>query len=42
MTETTAPSGAAFQNLSDLLTPSKEASIDFPGYDGFKINVTYL
>jgi hypothetical protein len=42
MTETTAPSGAAFQNLSDLLTPSKTATIDFPGYDGFKVNLTYL
>ena len=42
MTETTTPSGAAFQNLSDLLTPSKEANIDFPGYDGFKVNLTYL
>jgi len=42
MTETTTPSGASFQNLSDLLTPSKTATIDFPGYDGFKVNVTYL
>ena len=42
MTETTAPSGAAFQSLSDLLTPSKEANLEFPGYDGFKIKVTYL
>ena len=42
MTETTAPDGAAFQNLSDLLTPSKTATIDFPGYDGFKVKVTYL
>ena len=42
MTETTTPSGASFQNLSDLLTPSKTATIDFPGYDGFKVKVTYL
>jgi len=42
MTETTTPSGAAFQNLSDLLTPSKVANLEFPGYDGFKIKVTYL
>ena len=42
MTETTTPSGASFQNLSDLLTPSKEANLEFPGYDGFKIKVTYL
>lgn len=42
MTETTTPSGAAFQSLSDLLTPSKEANLEFPGYDGFKIRVTYL
>ena len=42
MTETTTPSGASFQNLSDLLTPSKTATIDFPGYDGFKVNLTYL
>jgi len=42
MTETTAPSGAAFQSLSDLLTPSKQTSVEFPGYEGFKITVTYL
>ena len=42
MTETTTPSGAAFQNLSDLLTPSKEANIEFPGYDGFNVKLTYL
>ena len=42
MTETTTPSGASFQSLSDLLTPSKTATIDFPGYDGFKVNLTYL
>jgi hypothetical protein len=42
MTETTPPSGAAFQSLSDLLTPSKTATIDFPGYDGFSVKVTYL
>jgi len=42
MTETTTPDGAAFQSLSDLLTPSKEATIEFPGYDGFNIKVTYL
>ena len=42
MTETTTPSGESFQNLSDLLTPSKVANLEFPGYDGFKIKVTYL
>ena len=42
MTETTTPDGAAFQNLSDLLTPSKEATIEFPGYDGFNVKLTYL
>ena len=42
MTETTTPDGAAFQNLSDLLTPSKEATIEFPGYDGFNVKPTYL
>jgi len=42
MTETTAPSGAAFQSLSDLLTPSKQMSVEYPGYEGFKITVTYL
>jgi hypothetical protein len=42
MTETTTPDGASFQNLSDLLTPSKVANLEFPGYDGFKIKVTYL
>ena len=42
MTDTSTPSGATFQNLSDLLTPSKEMSIEFPGYEGFIIKVTYL
>ena len=42
MTDTSTPSGATFQNLSDLLTPSKEMSIEFPGYEGFNIKVTYL
>ena len=42
MTETTTPDGAAFQSLSDLLTPSKEATIEFPGYDGFNVKLTYL
>ena len=42
MTDTSTPSGAAFQNLSDLLTPSKQMSIEFPGYEGFHVTVTYL
>ena len=42
MTETTTPSGAAFQSLSDLLTPSKTSTVDFPGYAGFEVELTYL
>ena len=29
-------------NLSDLLTPSKTTSIEFPGYDGFELELCYL
>jgi hypothetical protein len=36
---TTAPS---IQNLSDLLTPSKTATVEFPGYPGFEVQLTYL
>jgi hypothetical protein len=37
--KTTAPS---IQSLSDLLTSSKTATIDFPGYPGFEVELTYL
>ncbi len=29
-------------SLKSLLTPSKTVSIDYPGYDGFCIDLTYL
>jgi|TARA_Y100000385_G_C13037556_1_gene613712 hypothetical protein len=29
-------------SLKSLLTPSKTVSIDYPGYDGFSIDLTYL
>ena len=29
-------------SLNSLLTPSKTVSIDYPGYDGFCIDLTYL
>ena len=29
-------------SLRELLTPSKTVSIDYPGYDGFVVDLTYL
>ena len=29
-------------SLASLVTPSKTVSIDFPGYDGFSVELTYL
>ena len=29
-------------SLKSLLTPSKTVSIDYPGYDGFVVDLTYL
>jgi hypothetical protein len=29
-------------SLKSLLTPSKTVSIDYPGYDGFSVDLTYL
>jgi hypothetical protein len=29
-------------SLKSLLTPSKTVEIDFPGFDGFKVKLTYL
>ena len=29
-------------SLKSLLTPSKTVSIDYPGYEGFAIDLTYL
>ena len=37
MTETKQP-----VSLKSLLTPSKTVSIEFPGLDGFEVNLTYL
>jgi len=37
--ETTATS---IQTLSDLLTSSKSATAEFPGYPGFEVQLTYL
>lgn len=40
-TTTTKPS-VSVQSLSDLLTPTKTATVDFPGYEGFEVQLTYL
>ena len=29
-------------SLQSLLTPSKEVEVDFPGFDGFKVNIAFL
>jgi hypothetical protein len=29
-------------SLESLMTPSKTVTVDFPGYKGFKIDLTYL
>lgn len=29
-------------SLKTLLVPSKEAELDFPGFDGFKVNLSFL
>ena len=29
-------------SLKSLLTPSKTVSIDYPGYDGFVVDLTYF
>ena len=29
-------------SLASLMTPSKTVTIDFPGYTGFSVQVTYL
>ena len=29
-------------SLASLMTPSKTVTIDFPGYTGFSVEVTYL
>ena len=36
---TTTPS---IQTLSDLLTSSKTATVEFPGFPGFEVQLTYL
>ena len=33
---------SSIQTLSDLLTPSKTANIEFPGFPGFNVQLTYL
>ena len=40
-TTTTKPS-VSVQSLSDLLTPTKTTTVDFPGYEGFEVQLTYL
>jgi hypothetical protein len=37
-----APQVNSIINLKSLLVPSKSTEVDFPGFDGFKINVSFL
>ena len=41
-TNTTATVSPGISNLSDLLTPSKTTSIEYPGFPGFTLELTYL
>ena len=41
-TTTTATVSPGISNLSDLLTPSKRTSIEYPGFEGFELQVSYL
>jgi len=41
-TTTTATVSPGISNLSDLLTPSKTTSIEYPGFPGFTLELTYL
>jgi len=41
-TTTTANVSPGISNLSDLLTPSKRTSIEYPGFEGFELQVSYL
>ena len=41
-TTTTATVSPGISNLSDLLTSSKSTSIEYPGYPGFELQLTYL
>jgi len=41
-TTTTATASPGISNLSDLLTPSKTTSIEYPGFEGFELQVSYL
>jgi len=42
MTTATTTATTSIQSLSDLLTSSKTATIEFPGYPGFEVQLTYL
>jgi len=42
MVETITKPSVSIQSLSDLLTPTKTATVDFPGYEGFEVQLTYL
>jgi len=41
-TATTTTATPSIQSLSDLLTSSKTATVEFPGYPGFEVQLTYL
>ena len=39
---TTATASPSVTNLSDLLTPSKMTSVEYPGFSGFELTLNYL
>lgn len=41
-TTTTGTASAGITNLSDLLTPSKTTTVEYPGFPGFELQLTYL
>jgi len=41
-TTTTATASPGITNLSDLLTPSKTTSVEYPGFSGFELTLNYL
>ena len=41
-TATTTTATPSIQSLSDLLTSSKTATVEFPGYPDFEVQLTYL
>ena len=41
-TTTTGTASVGITSLSDLLTPSKTTTVEYPGFPGFELQLTYL